>query len=68
MKKNLSKVLQRHGHFVARRRSRVIAQGPTLRVLWRKLMAKGMAYANDVVIGYVPPRGAICVYNLSIPV
>jgi hypothetical protein len=56
------------GRFIARKGSTVLAWAPTVKSLLKTLNTKGIAYTEKVTIGYVDPRGAICVYRISLPV
>jgi len=55
------------GRFIARQGSRVLAWAPTVKSLLRTLNAKGIAYTDKITIGFVDPRGAICVYRIFLP-
>ena len=68
MKKLLYSQLQKKhgGQFVARRGSKVLAWGRTLRVLHRTLAAKGIAYTDKVTIGYADPHGVARKYHKDI--
>jgi hypothetical protein len=56
------------GCFIARRGSKVLAWAPSLKKLRGVLRERGILHKNDVAIGYIDPRGAVCVYQVSLPV
>ena len=65
MKKEISYLgLQKKygGKFVARRDSRILAGGKTMKELFAEMVRKKIPYDEDVVIGRIPPKGAVCVY------
>ncbi len=56
------------GQFIARKGSKVLASGKTLGDLRKHMKEKRIPYTSDIVVGYVGPRGAVCVYSVSIPI
>jgi len=56
------------GQFIARKGSKVLASGKTLGDLRKHMKEKKIPYTDKVVVGYVSPRGAVCVYSISLPI
>jgi len=52
------------GRFIARRNGSVLASGPTYRTLLQAIAKRRLDRA-DLIIGYVPPKDAICLYRLA---
>lgn len=48
--------------FIARHGTKIIATGKTLRQLFLRLSQKNIPYDNRIIIGHVPPKGAVCIY------
>lgn len=55
--------LQRHygGKFIARKNGKVLASGTTYQQLLQAIR-KQQLNRRRVIVGYVPPKGAICIY------
>jgi riboflavin synthase alpha subunit len=51
------------GKFIARINGRVIASAKTSKALWDKV--RNRIGDPKMVIGYIPPKGAICIYGIS---
>ena len=49
------------GKFIARRNSHILASGGTYRALLQATRKRRLK-REDVVVGYVPPKDAICIY------
>lgn len=62
------KLQKNSGQFIARKGSKIVASGKTLGDLRKHMKAKKITYTNDIVVGYVAPRGAVCVYPISISI
>lgn len=57
------KLQQRYGgRFIARHDSTVLASGGTYRQLLQAIRKQGLK-RKDVIVGYVPPKDAICIYR-----
>ena len=53
------------GKFIAKLNNRVIASSKTSKVLWDKV--KKYIGNPHLVIEYIEPKGAICIYGISSP-
>ena len=51
------------GKFIARVDGRVVASAKTSKVLWNKV--RNRIGDPNMIIGYIPPKGAICIYEIS---
>lgn len=49
------------GQFIAREDGRVLASGTTYRQLLQAIRKRGLK-RDDLIVGYVPPKDAICIY------
>ena len=49
------------GKFIARHDGQILASGTTYRTLLQA-MRKRRLKRQDVIVGYVPPKDAICIY------
>jgi len=52
------------GKFIARQNGKVLASGTTYRQLLRAIRNRRLN-RQRLVVGYVPPKDAICIYSLS---
>ncbi len=58
-----AKLQQKYSNkFIAQRDGHVVATGRTLRQLFIQLSKKKIPYDRRIVIGHVPPEGAVCIY------
>ena len=58
-----AKLQKKYGNkFIARRKDRIVASGRTMRQLFAQLAKKHIPYDRNIIIGHVPPKGAVCIY------
>ena len=50
------------GRFIARQDDKVLASGATYRAVLAAIKQRHIRRA-DVIVGYVPPRHAVCIYG-----
>lgn len=64
--KSYSQLQERYGgKFIAKMDNRVIASAKTSKILWNKV--RKLIGNPNLAIGYVAPKGAICIYGIFHP-